>query len=226
MKTNQVMESIDRELCGIIVRQRTKDDYFALKDIVAVGNKWRIEQGIYDPIRPERYFALESTKEFINALKEIKDCEPYIRARGKGESWIHPHIMIDILLWVNPYFKIQVYDWIVDLLMKTRRDSGDSNIKMRGSMFEYSRRKDLFQRDIAILSRNIRNHFGVDSWNKATQEQLKLRDELQTNIADFAKTLQSSYQGLLFACDVYASKYNIDREEFRNKIIPFYKTAE
>lgn len=226
MKTNQVMESIDRELCGIIVRQRTKDDYFALKDIVAVGNKWRIEQGIYDPIRPERYFALESTKEFMAALKDTKDCEPYIRARGRGESWIHPHIMIDILLWVNPHFKIQVYDWIVDLLMKTRRDSGDSNIKMRGSMFEYARRKDLFQRDIAVLSKNIRNHFGVTDWNKATQEQLKMRDELQTNIADFAKTLQNSYQGLVFACDVYSSKYNIDREEFRCKIVPFYKEAK
>lgn len=223
MKTNQVMESIDRELCGVIVRQRTKDDYFALKDVIAVGNKWRLQQGIYESIRAERYFALESTKQFISALKEIKDCEPYIRARGRGESWIHPHIMIDILLWVNPHFKIQVYDWIVDLLMKTRRDSGDSNIKMRGSMFEYSRRKDLFQRNITILSRNIRNYFGVDNWNKATQEQLYLRDELQTNIADFAKTLQNAYQGLVFACDVYANKHNIDKEYFRHKIIPFYE---
>lgn len=225
MKTNQVMESIDRELYGVIVRQRTKDDYFSLKDVIAVGNKWRFENSL-EPIKAERYFALESTKEFIAALKDTKDCEPYIRARGRGESWIHPHIMIDILLWVNPHFKIQVYDWIVDLLMKTRRDSGDSNIKMRGSMFEYARRKDLFQRDIAVLSKNIRNHFGVTDWNKATQEQLKLRDELQTNIADFAKTLQNSYQGLIFACDVYASKYNIDREEFRSKIVPFYKDAK
>ena len=222
MKTNQVMESIDRELYGVIVRQRTKDDYFALKDVVAVGNKWRLENNL-EPIKAERYFALESTKEFIAALKDTKDCEPYIRARGRGESWIHPHIMIDILLWVNPHFKIQVYDWIVDLLMKTRRDSGDSNIKMRGSMFEYARRKDLFQRDIAVLSKNIRNHFGVTDWNKATKEQLKMRDELQTNIADFAKTLQNSYQGLVFACDVYSSKYDIDREEFRCKIVPFYK---
>lgn len=223
MKTNQVMESIDRELCGIIVRQRTKDDYFALKDVIAVGNKWRLENKVYEIIRPERYFALESTKQFISALKETKDCEPYIKARGRGESWIHPHIMIDILLWVNPHFKIQVYDWIVDLLMKTRRDSGDSNIKMRGSLFEYARRKDLFQRDIAVLNRNIREHFGVDDWNKATQEQLRLRDELQTNIADFAKTLHNAYQGLVFACDVYASKYDMDREAFRKQIIPFYE---
>ena len=223
MKTNQVMESIDRELCGIIVRQRTKDDYFALKDVIAVGNKWRLKQGIYESIRPERYFALESTKQFIEALKETKDCEPYIRARGRGESWIHPHIMIDILLWVNPQFKIQVYDWLMDFLIQNRIDSGDSYVKMCGSLYAYTTQKAKFQQSIKTLGKNMREHFGVDTWNNATQEQLRLRDELQTNIADFAKTLHNAYQGLVFACDVYASKYDIDREAFRKQIIPFYE---
>ena len=222
MKTNQVMESIDRELCGIIVRQRTKDNYFALKDVIAVGNKWRFENSL-EPIKAERYFALESTKQFIEALKEIKDCEPYIRARGRGESWIHPHIMIDILLWVNPQFKIQVYDWLMDYLIQNRIDSGDSYVKMCGSLYAYTTQKAKFQQSIKTLSKNIREHFGVDTWNNATQEQLKLRDELQTNIADFAKTLNNAYQGLVFACDVYASKYDMDREAFRKQIIPFYE---
>ena len=222
MKTNQVMESIDRELCGIIVRQRTKDNYFALKDVIAVGNKWRFENSL-EPIKAERYFALESTKQFIEALKEIKDCEPYIRARGRGESWIHPHIMIDILLWVNPQFKIQVYDWLMDYLIQNRIDSGDSYVKMCGSLYAYTTQKAKFQQSIKTLSKNIREHFGVDTWNNATQEQLKLRDELQTNIADFAKTLNNAYHGLVFACDVYASKYDMDREAFRKQIIPFYE---
>lgn len=226
MKTNQVMDSIDRELLGINIRQRTKDSFFSLKDVSLVIDRWCYENG-KPRFSPADYFKTKQAKDLIEAIKEYKKCEPYIRARGRGaDSWIHPHIMIDILLWVNPHFKIQVYDWLMDLLIQNRIDSGDSYVKMCGSLYAYTTQKAKFQQSIKALGKNIRNHFGVVDWNKATQEQLKMRDELQTNIADFAKTLQNSYQGLVFACDVYSSKYNIDREEFRSKIVPFYKDAK
>lgn len=226
MKTNQVMDSIDRELLGINIRQRTKDSFFSLKDVSLVLDRWCYENG-KTRFSPADYFKTKQAKELLASVKEHKNCEPYIRARGRGaDSWIHPYIMIDILLWVDPHFKIQVYDWLMDFLIQNRIDSGDSYVKMCGSLYTYTTQKIKFQKSVKMLDKNIRSYFGVSDWNKATQEQLKLRDELQTNIADFAKTLHNSYQGLVFACDVYASKYNIDKDYFRSKIIPFYEAQE
>lgn len=110
MKTNQVMDSIDREFLGINIRQRTKDSFFSLKDISLVLDRWCYENN-KPRFTPADYFKTKQAKELIEAIKETKDCEPYIRSRGRGaDSWIHPHVMIDILLWVNPQFKVHVYD--------------------------------------------------------------------------------------------------------------------
>ena len=172
---NIILESQSRELCGVIVRQRTKDSYFCLKDIIAVVNKWSIDSGNNTIYKPERYFALDSTKRFIKSLQESKQCEPYIRARGKSESWIHPHLMIDILLWANPDFKVVAYDWLMDYLIENRIKSSDSYVQ--------------------ALARLIKNTLLVEYWDKATKEQLELREYAHNIIADLANTLCDSSKG-------------------------------
>lgn len=225
MKTNQVMESIDRELCGRIVRQRTKDGFMRLWDIEAIGKLYRLENGLPE-LSLKDYVNSQNVKEFLAELEKEIGSNPYIKSTKSNSGWIHPFFAIKMLTHFNPRFEVQVYKWLWDYLIQSRIDSGDSYVKMCGSLYAYTTQKVKFQQSIKALSKNIRNHFGVIDWNKATQEQLKLRDELQTNIADFAKTLQNAYQGLVFACDVYSSKYDIDREEFRHKIIPFYKESK
>lgn len=225
MKTNQVMETIDRELCGRIVRQRTKDGFMRLWDIEAIGKLYRLENGLPE-LSLKDYVNSQNVKEFLAELEKEIGSKPYIKSTKSNSGWIHPFFAIKMLTHFNPRFEVQVYKWLWDYLIQSRIDSGDSYVKMCGSLYAYTTQKAKFQQSIKALSKNIRNHFGVDTWNNATQEQLKLRDELQTNIADFAKTLQNAYQGLVFACDVYSSKYDIDREEFRHKIIPFYKESK
>lgn len=225
MKTNQVMESIDRELCGRIVRQRTKDGFMRLWDIEAIGKLYRLENGLPE-LSLKDYVNSQNVKEFLAELEKEIGSKPYIKSTKSNSGWIHPFFAIKMLTHFNPRFEVQVYKWLWDYLIQSRIDSGDSYVKMCGSLYAYTTQKAKFQQSIKALSKNIRNHFRVNNWNKATQEQLKLRDELQTNIADFAKTLQNAYQGLVFACDVYSSKYDIDREEFRHKIIPFYKESK
>lgn len=225
MKTNQVMESIDRELCGRIVRQRTKDGFMRLWDIEAIGKLYRLENGLPE-LSLKDYVNSQNVKEFLAELEKEIGSKPYIKSTKSNSGWIHPFFAIKMLTHFNPRFEVQVYKWLWDYLIQSRIDSGDSYVKMCGSLYAYTTQKAKFQQSIKALSKNIRNHFRVNNWNKATQEQLKLRDELQTNIADFAKTLQNAYQGLVFACDVYSSKYDIDREEFRHKIIPFYKDSK
>ena len=222
MKTNQVMESIDRKLCGRIVRQRTKDGFMRLWDIEAIGKLYRLENGLPE-LSLKDYMNSQNVKEFLAELEKEVGTNPYIKSTKANSGWIHPFFAIKMLTHFNPRFEVQVYKWLWDYLIQNRIKSGDSYIKMCGSLYAYTTQKAKFQQSIKTLSKNIREHFGVDTWNNATQEQLKLRDELQTNIADFAKTLNNAYQGLAFACDVYASKYDMDREAFRKQIIPFYE---
>ena len=222
MKTNQVMESIDRKLCGRIVRQRTKDGFMRLWDIEAIGKLYRLENGLPE-LSLKDYMNSQNVKEFLAELEKEVGTNPYIKSTKANSGWIHPFFAIKMLTHFNPRFEVQVYKWLWDYLIQNRIKSGDSYIKMCGSLYAYTTQKAKFQQSIKTLSKNIREHFGVDTWNNATQEQLKLRDELQTNIADFAKTLNNAYQGLVFACDVYASKYDMDREAFRKQIIPFYE---
>ena len=192
---NIILESQSRELCGVIVRQRTKDSYFCLKDIIAVVNKWSIDSGNNTIYKPERYFALDSTKRFIKSLQESKQCEPYIRARGKSESWVHPHLMIDILLWANPDFKVVAYDWLMDYLIENRIKSSDSYVKMCGVLYYHSNNKQNFTKNIQALARLIKNTLLVEDWDKATKEQLELREYAHNIIADLANTLCDSSKG-------------------------------
>lgn len=222
MKTNQVMESIDRKLCGRIVRQRTKDGFMRLWDIEAIGKLYRLENGLPE-LSLKDYMNSQNVKEFLAELEKEVGTNPYIKSTKANSGWIHPFFAIKMLTHFNPRFEVQVYKWLWDYLIQNRIKSGDSYVKMCGSLYAYTTQKAKFQQSIKTLSKNIREHFGVDTWNNATQEQLKLRDELQTNIADFAKTLNNAYHGLVFACDVYASKYDMDREAFRKQIIPFYE---
>ena len=214
MITNQIIESCENRSLqvgnmSVVIRQRTKDSYFSLQDISRVVNLIRIaELGDSNTVRIDKYFTLDSTKEFIAKIKEKKGVEAYIRQRGRGkESWVHPHLFLDILLWANPAFKIEIYDWLFDYLIKYRIDSGDSFNIMKGALHTYSRQKHLFQKAIKGVCQNIKNMIGVTDWNKASTEQLRRRDELQKMIADLAETTHNSRLAVDLAFANYRRKY-------------------
>ena len=214
MKTNQIIESCENRTLkaggvSVVIRQRTKDSYFSLQDISRVVNLIRIaELGNPNVVRIDKYFELDSTKAFINAIKAKKGVEAYIRQRGRGkESWVHPHLFLDILLWANPEFKLEIYDWLFDYLVKYRIDSGDSFNIMKGALHTHSRQKHLFQKAIKGVCQNIKKLIGVEDWNKASQEQLRRRDELQKMIADLAETTRNSKIAVELGFANYRRKY-------------------
>lgn len=193
MVTNVVMESTEnRSLTlgseNLVVRQRTSDSYFSFKDTRRAIFLFSENRYIVDD-----YFKLKSSKEFIEALRVKKNCEPKKRGRkGVSEGWIHPLLFIDILLWANPSFKVEVYDWLYDHLIQSRIDSSDSFRLMAGALYETTARKDKYSKLIANTSFRIKQLIGVDEWNKASEEQLKKRDEINKFIADLAVTLQNA----------------------------------
>lgn len=193
MRTNQVMQTIDRELSGVIVRQRTCDSFFALSDISRVVIKNTPNSASIK--RVDSYFLLNSSKELLTELQKEIGTAPYIKGRGKHTSWVHPYLAIDILLWGNPKFKIEVYKWLWDFLIENRIRSGDSYSKMCGVLYSVSSDKTNFHKNIQNLAKIIKDTIGVGDWNQATSEQLELREYAHNMIADLAKTLHDSTKG-------------------------------
>lgn len=206
MKTNVVMESIDRELCGRIVRQRTKDSFMALNDILAIGKLYRLNNNL-----PEMDFAVymrtENVKNFLAELEKETGTKPYIKTTKSNTGWVHPYFAIKILLHFNPKFEVQVYKWLWDFLIQNRKDSGDSYTKMCGILFRYTTDKLNFGKNIKNANRIIKDLIGVDDWNTATAEQLLKRDRLYNSISDLTRACGNSSAGLNMALRLFKEDY-------------------
>lgn len=212
MKTNQVMESIENRMIQvgdkqIIIRQRTKDSFFALNDIVLLCDHWLFANNKNRRFNIQDYLRQKPTKEFIEELENRIRDKCYIKGAKSKTGWVHPFLMLDMLLWANPKFKVEVYSWLNDFLIQNRVNSGDSYIRMCGVLYRYSKQKSQFNVAIRMIGKQIKDFIGVSEWNKASQEQLKRRDELQSFIADLAETLQNSKEAVRLGFVNYKRKY-------------------
>ena len=208
MVTNQVMESIDRDLCGVIIRQRTKDKFFCLGDVMKIINLDKIDRG-QAPIIFRDFAKMEHIKLFINELEKEIGMPSYIRATKSSRGWLHPFLALKLLTHYNPKLEIQVYKWLMDYLIDNRISSSDSYNKMCGVLFKYATNKIRFPKAIRQLAKTIKNLIiGKDKeWNKASEDELKKRDELHNLIADLTASLGDCNQGVKLGIKVYKDKY-------------------
>jgi len=181
MKTEVIMK---REIMGIEIRQKHKTGFFSVSDIERFGNNHRVLNNMKIQ-KATDYFRRPATKEFIKKLEEEYG-EVQTGGTGRGrEKWVHPFVFIDLALWYSPDLKVKVYQWIYDNLLIARDNSGESFKKMTKALYENCDLKGRAGYIIPQVARFIYNIVGVsgeDKWEKATEQQLKLRDEIQTAI--------------------------------------------
>lgn len=208
MATNQIMESIDRDLCGVIVKQRTKDKFFCLGDVMKIINLDKIKNG-YPTIDFYDFLRVENVKSFIEELEKDIKTTCYIKATKSSRGWIHPFLALKFLTYYNPKLEIQIYKWLMDYLIDNRISSSDSYNKMCGVLFKYAKNKAKFPMAIKNLANTIKDLIiGKDKeWNKATEDELKHRDELHNLIADLTASLGDCNQGIKLGIKVYKDKY-------------------
>lgn len=165
------------------IRQSSKNSYFCASDMVNAGNIWRLNNG-FKLFNYSQWLKNPSTVEFIKTIENETGEVAIIKGKNKNSlSWIHPFLFIDLALSISPNLKVKVYRWVYDDLIKYRNNSGDSYKKMCGALFITQSNKSNFEKDIKKLALRIQNEVGIDDWQKATQEQLKLRDKIHENIA-------------------------------------------
>jgi len=179
MLTEVIMK---RKLFDSEISQKSKSEFFSATDLVKAGNKWRMLNGL-QAFNDSHFFSKKETKEFMASL-ESKFKEPVrIIARGRGtHTWIHPYLFIDMALAINPELKIEVYGWLFDYLIKYRNESGDSYKRMAGALYTNQGNKQAFPGYIQGVAKKIKIACGVEDWNTASQEQLKMRDKIHDSI--------------------------------------------
>lgn len=196
MKTNQVLTS--RQLLGGIVEQRTKDSFFNLTDIVKIGNAWRRKNDLPD-FNFSAYLKSKQTIEFMKIL-ESKYGSPIQKSTKKNEkTWGHPLLFIDLALAISPTLKVEVYEWIMDLLVKYRCSSGDSYTLLCGTLYSYATDKASFSKKMPQIALMIKQECGLspkEEWNNASEEQLKKRERIQTNIIGLCGVLKDPNEAI------------------------------
>jgi len=189
MKTEVEME---RKLFGVVVRQKSKSEFFCASELVKAGNKWRVNNGLA-VLELTEFLRTKQTIAFIAELKASLGVTPIIRGRGRSAvTWVHPYLFIDIALAMNPKLKIEVYSWIYDELLKYRNDSGDSFKLMSGALYARHKNKQSFIPFIKQVSIAIQKNIGCCDWQKATQEQLLARDKLHVKITTLVNALHDN----------------------------------
>lgn len=196
------METTDRQLGNAIIRQRTKDSYYRLDDILAIGNLARIQNGL-KPVNFSIYLNSTNTQDFLNELEQEIGMPPYFKGAKNRSGWVHPYFMIKILTWFNPKFEVQVYKWLFDYLIDNRIKGGNSYQIMSGVLFTYTSNKVNFHLSIRKLAKRIKELLGVEDWNKATKKQLEDRELIHNYITDLTRTLKDSKQGVKLGLEMY-----------------------
>lgn len=186
MKTPVIMQ---RSLMGVTVRQNSQTGMFNANDMHKIGNEHRKLHGMTEK-QLASYFDLDSTTELINAVcleDNLKVEDVKSSKRGKnGGTWIHPVVFVDMAMWYSPMLKAKIIRWVIDGLLSARNDSGDSFKQMNKALTKHFTKE--FESPIAYMqaANQVANACkvgtGKDKWQKASEEQLKLRDKIQENV--------------------------------------------
>ena len=206
MKSNVILESKDRILFGITIRQDTQKEFLSLSDlqesytIARLKNGWsdrRINDILSGNTSSERVYYILKERGFIEAgisafmdevqktslVRVMKKYGAY-KTIGRGENrttMCEKYIWIMLALELNPEIYAKVVCWIGDSLIINRIEAGD---KYNDLCRACSKFKDVDYRIIAKgLNYIIFNVHETLIRNKATQLELKELDDLQRSLA-------------------------------------------
>jgi len=201
MKTEVIMK---RELFGVEVRQKSKEEYFNATDVVKAGNKFRVGKDL-NPFNLSQFLEYNSTKEFIKEIEESEKVDAYKISKGRnGGTWVHPLLLIDIALAIHPKLKLEAYKWLHDFLLKNRNKSGESFNKMTGVLYNRHGDKKTYHKFINSVCLKIREYCGVsatskDAWQNASEEQLEKRDKIHNRVYTLACALNKNEEAIRLA---------------------------
>lgn len=183
MKTNVVLQSSDRELFGVTIRQNTKEEFLSITDLQKAYEKARFIHGWHEKrindmlgwvdTRNRIYYLLlergiikTSLNDFIKdtdskgVTKVLKELGLY-KTTGKGETktvMCDPYIWILLAMEMNPMIYAKVVIWLADSLIFDRIDAGSEYLPMNTAIKSIVENPDYTKVAIAINKRVFGQH--------------------------------------------------------------------
>jgi len=208
MKTNITLESKDRELFGVTIRQETKTGFLSLSELqkayeIARSQYGWSEQNVTSLMQSVKmterlYYVLKEKGlvklELPSFMKEVKDqgFVKYLKqigvwkTTGKGENrtvMCDPYIWVAIALELNPMIYAKVIGFITDSLIFDRIEAGDEFRPMNASVKTIIQNPNYSQYAIAINERVFGKHY-TGMRNFAKSDELKKITRIERFIID------------------------------------------
>ena len=201
------MISKDKVLYGVVIRQDIKTSFMSLTGLQEAYTRKRVEMGwndkrienilsnkesaerIFYILKKQKYLKHENLNEFMDMveseslIKVMKWYKAY-KTTGRGENrnvMCDPYIWVLVAIELNPMLYAEVTGWLNDKLILDRIGIGDkyNTLSRAVSIFD-----DVDYAEMADkLNWIIFNKHGYVLDNRATQEQLKELETLQSNLA-------------------------------------------
>ena len=209
MKTNIVLQSKDRELFGVAIRQQTKTGFLNLSDLQDVYDKERFNKGWhkkrvdhilnYDKSKSntERVYYILKKQGIINVpfstfiemvknssltrvLKKLKAYKT-TGARQTKTTWVNPYIWILIALEMHPELYANTVIWLTDKLIINRIEAGDFYKELTSAVTHFKNVN--YVRLAKGLNYIIFGRHETGIRNTATGQQLKELHRLESQLA-------------------------------------------
>jgi len=159
MKSNVVLQSTDRELFGVTIKQSTKDSFLSITDLQKAYEvaRWQYgwrENRVVDIMQTkafkERIFYILENQGIIKVafatFIEIVDREGIAKtlkglgvykttgARDNKSTYANPYIWILLAMELNPMIYAKVIIWLTDTLIFDRIDAGSEYLPMNAAI--------------------------------------------------------------------------------------------
>ena len=197
MKTNVVLQSKDRELFGITIKQETKTGFFSISDLQKAYETARWQYGWSDrqisdimqtQLFKERVFYVLENKGIIKTnlsgfiemvekegiAKVLKGLYVYktTGARQTKQVMANPYIWVLLAMELNPMIYAKVIIWLTDSLIFDRIEAGTEFKPMNQAIKKIIQNPDYPKYSIEINKKVFGNHF-TGMRNLATASELK-----------------------------------------------------
>ena len=165
---------VPQSVCGSIVHQRVKDGYVNATAMCKAGGKewssyWRSAK------------AQEDADAVSRSLHIGRDLLVQSITTGKNEirgTWVHPHIALDLAMWISSEFKADVLKWLFEYLKgragKKHTEIRQTSIETRKEFTAVLKRQGVQGDGYRITTNEIyRGTWGADAAGLREQHGLK-----------------------------------------------------
>lgn len=233
MKTNVVLQSADRELFGITIKQQTKNSFISVSDLALAYERGRwqygwsstgINQIMQSHTLQERIYYLLKERDLIKVgfptftemveregiVKVLKGLQVWATTgRGANKSvYADPYIWVLLAMELNPLMYAKVIMWVTDSLIFDRLEAGSEYMPMNAQVKKICPdNKDVFMNVAIAINKKIFGHHQTGMRNLASSAQLKQVADLEKFIAQsISAGFIKSQPDILAAIDSYLIK--------------------